>query len=30
MSNADGEYIKKEMFKVKGGEFENWYNNLPG
>ena len=18
------------MFKVKGGEFENWYKNLPG
>ena len=23
-------YIKKEMMKVKGGEFYNWYKNLPG
>ena len=23
-------YIRKEMMKVKGGEFDNWYNNLPG
>ena len=24
------DYIRKEMMKVKGGEFENWYKNLPG
>ena len=29
-SNSDDAYIKKEMKKVKGGEFENWYKNLPG
>tara|TARA_R100001509_G_scaffold118305_1_gene72761 strand:+ start:925 stop:1098 length:174 start_codon:yes stop_codon:yes gene_type:complete len=23
-------YIKKQMFKVKGGEFPAWYENLPG
>jgi len=26
----DDEYIKKEMMKVKGGDFHNWYKNLPG
>ena len=29
-SNSDDAYIRKQMFKVKGGEFENWYKNLPG
>ena len=24
------EYIRKEMMKVKGGDFHRWYNNLPG
>jgi len=24
------DYMKKEMMKVKGGEFLNWYKNLPG
>ena len=28
--NSDDEYIRKEMMKVKGGEFYNWYQNLPG
>ncbi len=23
------DYIEKEMFKVKCGDFEDWYNNLP-
>tara|TARA_Y100000401_G_scaffold1797_1_gene1349 strand:+ start:51 stop:212 length:162 start_codon:yes stop_codon:yes gene_type:complete len=23
------DYIRKEMMKVKGGEFDNWYKNLP-
>ena len=23
-------YIKKQMFKVKSGEFPAWYENLPG
>jgi len=26
----DDVYIKKEMMKVKGGDFPNWYKNLPG
>ncbi len=30
MSEVDDEYIRKEMFKVKCGNFESWYNNLPG
>ena len=24
------DYIKKEMMKVKGGDFHYWYKNLPG
>jgi|TARA_Y100001970_G_scaffold263579_1_gene349198 hypothetical protein len=28
--NSDDEYIRKAMMKVKGGEFYNWYKNLPG
>ncbi len=28
--NSDDEYIKKAIMKIKGGEFLNWYNNLPG
>ncbi len=30
MNNSDDAYIRKAMMKVKGGEFYNWYNNLPG
>jgi len=30
MSKSDDAYIKKAMMKVKGGEFYNWYKNLPG
>ena len=30
MSKSDDAYIKKAMMKVKGGDFHNWYNNLPG
>ena len=30
MSKSDDAYIRKQMFKVKGGEFYNWYKNLPG
>ena len=30
MSKSDDIYIKKAMMKVKGGDFYNWYNNLPG
>ena len=26
----DDEYIRKEMMKVKGGDFSIWYKNLPG
>ncbi len=29
MSKSDDAYIRKQMFKVKCGEFYNWYNNLP-
>ena len=28
--NSDDEYIRKAMMKVKGGEYYNWYKNLPG
>ena len=28
--NSDDEYIRKEMMKVKGGEFYNWWRKLPG
>ena len=28
--NSDDEYIRKEMMKVKGGDFYFWYQNLPG
>ena len=28
--NSDDEYIRKEMMKVKGGDFYFWYKNLPG
>ena len=28
--NSDDEYIRKEMMKVKGGDFNIWYKNLPG
>jgi hypothetical protein len=24
------DYMKKEMMKVKGGDFHYWYKNLPG
>ena len=24
------QWINKEMMEVKAGEFNNWYNNLPG
>ena len=30
MSEINNEYMRKEMMKVKAGNFENWYNNLPG
>ena len=30
MSKSDDAYMKKAMMKVKGGEFYNWYQNLPG
>lgn len=30
LTKSDDEYIKKAIMKVKGGEFLNWYNNLPG
>ena len=29
-NNSDDAYIRKAMMKVKGGDFHNWYNNLPG
>ena len=29
-NNSDDAYIRKAMMKVKGKEFYNWYNNLPG
>ena len=28
--NVADAYMRKEMFKVKCGDFECWYNNLPG
>ena len=28
--NYDDLYINREMMKVEAGNFENWYNNLPG
>ena len=30
MSEINNEYMRKEMMKVEAGNFENWYNNLPG
>ena len=30
MSKINDEYMRKEMMQVKGGDFNNWYNNLPG
>ena len=30
MSKINDEYMRKEMMKVEAGNFENWYNNLPG
>ena len=30
MSKSDEAYIRKAMMKVKGGDFHNWYKNLPG